>query len=75
MRNLRSAYQKLKTAETTVMRSPTDNRKYLILQTNKVTNVVKILINSHEAQVLLDSGTEHGNLISNIFTILKDIPT
>jgi len=75
MRNLRSAYEKLKTAETTVMRSPTDNRKYLIPQTNKVTNAVKILINGHEAQVLLDPRTEHGNLISNIFTTLKNIST
>jgi len=74
MRNLRSAYQQVNAAETTIMRSPTDSRKFLIPQTNRVTNAVKVLINRHEAYVLLDTGTVHENLISNIFTIINKIP-
>jgi len=74
MRNLRSAYQQVRTAEITVMRPPTESRKFLIPQTNRVTNAVKLLINRHKAQVLVDTGTEHRNLISNIFTILNKIP-
>jgi len=73
MRNLRSAFQNVTTAEISVMRSPTDSRKYLIPQTNRVTNAVKIMINGHEAQVLLDPGTQHGNLISKTFVTLNNI--
>ena len=73
MRNLRSVFQNVRTAEISVMRSPTDSRKYLIPQTNKVTNAVKVLINRHEAQVLLDPRTEHGNLISKTFVTINNI--
>jgi len=73
MRNLRSAFQNVRTAEISVMRAPTDSRKYLIPQTNKVTNTVQVQINGHEAQVLLDPGTEHENLISKTFVTLNNI--
>jgi len=73
MRNLISAFQNISIVQISVMRSPTNSRKYLIPQTNKVTNAVKVLIKRYEAQVLLDPGTKHGNLISKTFVTLNNI--
>jgi len=63
------------TAALEIMRQPQDNRKYLIPQTAKISCATKLKINGKEAQVLIDSCTMHGNLISNQFCNIYKIPT
>jgi len=58
-----------------VMRPPSDNRKYLIPQTAKVSCIALVQINGKDAQVLIDPCTIHGNLISNQFCHMYKIPT
>jgi len=49
------------------MRPPQDDKKYIILQTAKISCTTKIQINRKDIQVLIDPCTMHGNLISNQF--------
>jgi len=55
------------TAVLDIMRLPSDDRKYLIPQTAKVSCAVLVQINTRDAQVLLEPCTQHRNLISNQF--------
>jgi len=57
------------------MRPPQDDRKYLILQTAKISCAAIMQINGKNAQVLIDPCTMHGNLISNQLCDMYQIPT
>jgi len=56
------------------MRPPQDDRKYLILQTAKISCAALIQINGKNAQALIDLSTMHRNLISNQFCDMCKIP-
>jgi len=63
------------TAALEIMRPSQDDRKYLILQTTKISCATILQINGNNTQVLIDSCTRHRNLISNQFCDIYKIPT
>jgi len=63
------------TAALEIMRPPHDDIKHVILQTAKISCAAIVQINGKNAQVLIDSCTMHGNLISNQFCHMYKIPT
>ena len=63
------------TSHLQVMRPPTDNRKAIILVSQKILNAIEITINGHKAHVLIDPCTINSDLISANFCFLNKIPT
>ena len=70
-----SVESEVDTSHLLIMRAPTDNRKAIILISQKILDAVEITINAHKAHALIDPCTLNGEHISANFCFLNQITT